>query len=223
MKLLPEKPKAQQQDRWHERTFKPKACVGCKQTFTPLVGGQKRCQPECGLERACVVCGTKFIPHRHKRNKQIACSLPCALKTRKFSTKICWECKKEFIPTSSNGRYCSEVCKRGKSCCIACGETFIVGKGEQGKFCSHECDGNYSTPVGTIRINRHGYKLIKVSKEHADGRKQWMLEHRYVVEKRLGRKLLPTETVHHLNGDKEDNKDENLELWASNHPRGIRI
>src|SRR5262245_21262803 len=49
-----------------------------------------------------------------------------------------------------------------------------------------------------------------------------ILEHKAVMQDRLGRKLRPHEQVHHKNGRRADNRDSNLELWSRSHPPGQR-
>jgi hypothetical protein len=71
-------------------------------------------------------------------------------------------------------------------------------------------------------LSTDGYRLVKAPGDpHAqvDG---WALEHRVVLGQILGRPLLPNEVPHHKNGDRRDNRPENLELWVRWHPSGQR-
>lgn len=73
------------------------------------------------------------------------------------------------------------------------------------------------------RTYKDGYAFVYRPGEpgaRADGR---IYEHRWVMQQRLGRELLPGENVHHINGVKDDNRPENLELWLSSQPKGQRV
>lgn len=75
-------------------------------------------------------------------------------------------------------------------------------------------------PILTTSVDASGYVRIKINEGH--GAKDWMPYHRYVMEQHLKRKLFSHENVHHKNGNKNDNRLENLELWITKQPKGQR-
>lgn len=78
---------------------------------------------------------------------------------------------------------------------------------------------------GGRRKESHGYIDVWIPHDHpfCEHNRRSIREHKLVMSEKLGRRLRPGETVHHKNGIRHDNRIENLELWASSHPRGQRV
>lgn len=108
----------------------------------------------------------------------------------KVKANICQQCGQSYqtSPSNPHSHYCSDKC-RGLA---RRGENHPLYKG------------------GCIHI-RNGYRCISV-----DGK--GYMEHRYVMEQHIGRSLLRSEHVHHIDGNRSNNALENLELIpASEH------
>lgn len=70
-----------------------------------------------------------------------------------------------------------------------------------------------------------GYRYVPVptdQRQLSNGRSM-LPEHRLVMARRLGRALFPDESVHHINGERLDNRLGNLELWSRWQPAGQRV
>ena len=111
--------------------------------------------------------------------------------------------------------------------CTICGKDYFKKTNKKGweksKFCSRQCCGKYLS-IFKRGKNHSGYKDGKIhhySTGYVELTKNRQLEHRYVAEKHLKRKLSKSEPVHHINGIKDDNRIENLYLFKSHSKHAI--
>jgi len=76
-------------------------------------------------------------------------------------------------------------------------------------------------------INPNGYVFVWLSPEDELAEMRissgYISEHRLVMARHLGRPLTKNENVHHVNGIRDDNRIENLELWTRPQPHGVRV
>lgn len=216
-----------------------KPCAQCGIEFyaRPHLDRDRRfCSTKCAnasratlYRGSCAECGAAMdwtVPSRAKTY----CSRKCGAQGRSRAAaaerprRDCATCGTEFVVAAKHPgqRYCSRACIQDTSRremvttpCEHCGAGIAHRDSEVRRFCSTKCRTGYRAKNAVGHINDSGYRVISVNGTPR-------LEHRVVMERMIGRSLTPDETVHHRNGDRCDNRPENLELWANRHPRGQR-
>lgn len=170
--------------------------------------------------------------------EKIFCSRGCTAKDKKNGRmKACKNCQKQFYISLSgeNQKYCSRKCKN--VCMPKRDPSKLKGNYIECPYCKNK---RYVTP-SVFKLNKSGMKFCSINckgKAMKEGitnygfidegkdkkinpypRKQIngirLKEHRRVMQEHLGRKLLPTELVHHINEDQTDNRIENLQIVSN--------
>ena len=106
--------------------------------------------------------------------------------------KTCLICQKNFNTSHHKSKCCSNSCKYKLHSLRSLGHKPYHWKGG--------------------RYKHRGYVYILVKNHPRSDRDGYILEHRYIMEKHIGRLLNLDEDVHHKNHIKDDNRIENLIL-----------
>ena len=131
----------------------------------------------------------------------------------------------------------SDNCKHGHTrwkCLCSCGKYAVVngsslrngttkscGCFRNEMFSSRRGEANSKWKGG--RCKRGDYIIVHKHRHPKANSRGYVYEHVLVMSEFLGRLVEKGESVHHLNGVRDDNRIENLELWSSSHPSGQRI
>lgn len=142
------------------------------------------------------------------KKRQIALNL-CSMHYNRF--KKSGETGETESRRPSRPKICSlEGCERGHKALGFCSMHYNRLK-KRGEVGSPESE----NPPGRVWI-QDGYRKTIVNGKH-------VLEHRLIMSQIIGRELTKEENVHHINGIRDDNSIDNLELWTTKQPKGKRV
>ena len=138
--------------------------------------------------KKCLVCNTEFFPHKRTPTSQKYCSPKCRYKGGHEQRKL-----SARLWHRRNLEYCV---KKNKEHRYKCRDYFF---------------NNFMNIVPQSKfINEEGYVICLFGSYKYP-------EHRWIVMKQIGRLLEKWEEVHHKNGNRQDNRIENLELHPNGH------
>lgn len=166
------------------------------------------CKPRRGEHVPCLVCATPiYLNTTDKKLGKKYCSYDChnAAQTKDKTVKACVECGNEMQlrPSEAVRQFC------GNACAI---------KGRTIRAIDRLYDGR------RILKTAQGYLEVYYPEHPNANSGKRVFEHRLVMEKVIGRYLSKTEQVDHINGVKDDNRPENLQiLSASDHGRKSNV
>lgn len=139
--------------------------------------------------------------------------------------KICSNqtCLKEYNGNSGH-RKCPKCRSEERKKRCECGTVIWASSSQCIKCLGKSQSGENNPRYKAGRYTKNGYIMVLAPNHprHKGQKANYVFEHILVMEEKLGRYLLPNENVHHINGIKDDNRIENLELWITSQPSGQR-